>query len=211
MSDEQPGTPATTDDVSGGAAAEGGIATLLGSEPAEPVAEPSAEAATASAVELALNRPEGSPMSDDHLNAFKEAFLSEGEAVQRAQRLLDLQHTVIKDMFTESLAQRDARHAAWRKEIEGDAEYGGSGLKETVGKIKQVIRTYGSDDLTKQLNTTGLGDSPAMFRFLAKVAGHLTEGGLGIGMRGGPSNPTDAESEEAMLRKMFPKSAEYQQ
>ena len=68
-------------------------------------------------------------------------------------------------------ASADLRKLAqtWEQEARNDPEFGGVHFAENLGVARDLVKAHGDDDLKAILNT-GLGNNPALIRFLVKVA-----------------------------------------
>lgn len=60
-----------------------------------------------------------------------------------------------------------APQAGWADKVR--AEYGPA-FDQTLADARSVVKRYGDAELAAALNETGLGDHPAVVRFVAKVA-----------------------------------------
>ncbi len=100
-------------------------------------------------------------------------------------------------------AMRDAQAsetAEWQKKIEADPEFGGTFLEATKNEVKRVLAQFGSPELEKILNETGLGNHPELFRFVARLAGATKEA------QPGPTagaKPNGAMTPQEVARRFF--------
>jgi hypothetical protein len=65
--------------------------------------------------------------------------------------------------------------ATWLAEAEADPEIGGKNWDGSIARAQKALSAWGSPELFQQLDATGLGNNPAVIRFLAKAGKALTE------------------------------------
>jgi len=120
-----------------------------------------------------LKLPEGSKLEAsfvDQLSAFaKEQGLNQAQA----QKLLDREHASRLAFETAHKAAQDKALADYRAglmtTLEKDPEIGGAKLAENAEYAKRFVAQFGSEQLKKDLNESGLGNHPELIRMLAKA------------------------------------------
>lgn len=166
--------------------------------PASPPATESASAtttATPQAIEYKLDAPEGVELAAADVEKFtsiakthnlpKEAFDALGKlAIEREQARAEA--------FSKQVAD-------WEAEVKADKEIGGEKLEENLVAMRALVNEYGGDELKSLLDSTGMGNHPVVVRTFHKLAKALGQDRLVRGQ----SAPA-ANTEEAMLRKMYP-------
>lgn len=113
-----------------------------------------------------------------------------------AQKLVDLQGSVAQSMS--SLQEKtwvDAQESQIAA-VKADPEIGGEKLGPALGKINQLVDRYGSPELKQVFDLTGAGNNIHVIKFLAKMAGDLTEGGPVLGAA--------PASEKSLANSLFP-------
>jgi len=106
-----------------------------------------------------------------------------------------------------SQKQWDEKQAEWRAELEKDSMLAADdGVEANIKKGIQVIADYGGtpddsglNEFQKALNVTGMGNHPALGRFLLRLAKALPGEGRFMG-----GSPGQAKSEQDMLAELFP-------
>lgn len=93
------------------------------------------------------------------------------------QALLGLQEKSMKAASEAGSALWTKTQDTWRNEIHSDPEIGGEKWKAHSTNIGKLLDEYGTPELRGALDLTGAGNHPAVARFMAKVAAHLTEPG----------------------------------
>lgn len=95
----------------------------------------------------------------------------------RAQALVDLQGKVLESAAQKIAVQWETQQKTWQDEIKADPALGGEKLAPALGQISRLIDAHGSEELRTAMDQTGMGNHPAMIRFLHKLSGFLGEGG----------------------------------
>lgn len=113
--------------------------------------------------------PEGMELDEKAMEQFvpiaKELDLSQ----EQAQKLVTLYSNQIKAQVDMQEETYSTIRNDWVKEVKADKEIGGEKFNENVATAREAVKTFGSDELTDMLNTTGLGDHPAVVKFFYKV------------------------------------------
>jgi hypothetical protein len=119
--------------------------------------------------------PEGLAMDSalsDNLKAFaKEKGLSQEDA----QKLADMGFSAVQktqDAFKEQMEQINAK---WIADTRADKEFGGDKLQENLAVAKRALDTFGSEELTKLLHESGLGNHPEIIRYNFRVAQAISQ------------------------------------
>lgn len=127
-----------------------------------------------------LKAPEGFELADEQLTPVKQLFSELGVPKDGAQKLIDLYASnaaaLAKQIDDAGTKAWNDLHTEWQGTIEKDPEYGGAKLPETKSAIVKVMDTFGSPELRAAFDLTGADKNPAVFKFLAKISGALTEG-----------------------------------
>lgn len=139
-----------------------------------------------------LKMPEGVELdkaaADEFSTIAKELKLDQSAA----QKLADVGAKMV---------QRQAEaHAqlveSWAEQVKTDPEIGGDKLAENLGVARKALDTFGSPELKDMLNSTGLGNHPAVVKFFHKVGKSISSDGFVTGTpKGGETDPA---------KKLFP-------
>jgi len=154
--------------------------------PEEKAAAEATRATEATASQAALRdsyefkAPEGFELAAEQLTPVKELFSSLGVPKDGAQKLIDL-YAANASVLSGQIEAANAKawtdlHTEWQGTIDKDPEYGGAKLPETKSSIVKVMDQFGSPELKQAFELTGADKHPAVFKFLAKISGALTEG-----------------------------------
>jgi hypothetical protein len=133
--------------------------------------------------------PEGMELDEKAMEQFvpiaKELELSQ----EQAQKLVTLYSNQIKAQVDAQEETYSTIRTDWVKEVKADKEIGGEKFNENVATAREAVKTFGSDELTDMLNTTGLGDHPAVVKFFYKVGKAMKDDSMIKGGR--PPAPKD--------------------
>ena len=152
--------------------------TILGKSGAEASAEQAGPPES-----YVLDLPEGMELNAEALEVatpiFQELKLS-NEAVNKlvpaAITLVESTSKRIMDQITSDvLAQRKA----WADEVLADPEIGGANLEKTQAIAARALDALAPPEFRSFLNETGLGNHPAMVRFVYNVGKAISEDGFG--------------------------------
>jgi len=108
-------------------------------------------------------------VNEDMLEEFKALAKKRGYSNEEAQELLNLQiqtekanHERIQNAFDEAVT-------GWLEESKKDKTIGGKDFQKNVGIAVAAVEHYGGDDVKELLNSSGIGNHPAILRMLVKV------------------------------------------
>lgn len=145
-----------------------------------------------------LTMPEGVELDEALFNRFEPAL-----------REIDLdndQANKLAAVLAEARAEEDRAAAeAFQAEVDGwiesakkDEEYGGDQFAENAGEASRLIGTYGTPELKKMLNTTGLGNHPELIRVFHRIAKAIPKQDAGV-----DAEPSGS-SERSLADRLYP-------
>jgi hypothetical protein len=186
--------------------------TLLGGDP--PAADAAAVDAAATdpkapieAPAYVITIPEGETVDQARLDAYtgalKEAALTQEQADKLTPFLLGQMKAIQEQQLT---AWADTTKA-WRDSVVADPEIGGAKLRDTMVAAARARDQYGSPEFKALLadNNLGIGNHPAIVRFLASVGRGMGEDLRGADRQGGqPQVDARDKSAGAIGARMFP-------
>lgn len=94
---------------------------------------------------------------------------------QQAQSLLELQASLTTSASEAGSAKWNQEQQDWQAQVEADPELGGANLPKTLSAIGGLMNRFGNDELRAYMDVSGAGNNPLVIRFLATVAGQLSE------------------------------------
>lgn len=120
----------------------------------------------------AFTLPEGFEL-DEKVNAdFVEVVRELNLTQDQSQKIVDL----YAGMVEQNKAEADEMVNGWREEAANDPEIGGEKFQENLGVARTAVKQFGDNTFRDMLNTTGVGNHPAMLKFLHRVGKELQEG-----------------------------------
>ena len=133
--------------------------------------------------------PEGAEVNQPRLDEFKTLAKEYNLSQEKAQGLIDLQAKLEEDNADKLLEAYEKTKEGWMKE--SIKELGADYKKELVFAEKTIAK-FGTSDLRKVLNDTGLGNHKELVNFFVKVGKTISEDTFVEGEQKGKLK-TDAE------------------
>lgn len=163
-----PATPSTTPtDGQPGAEKPNTDANAQGDKPTAPVIPEKYEFKLPEGVKL-----EGAPL-EELSGLAKELGLTQ----EQAQKVADLGAKQAQAMASQFSDQHKATVDEWATQTKSDKEIGGDALESNLGVAKKALDEFGSPELKKLLNESGLGNHPEVVRFFVKAGKAISEDG----------------------------------
>jgi hypothetical protein len=129
--------------------------------------------------------PEGVELDATAVDRFKTVAGELKLPAESAQKVVDL-YADIRKAEAEAFANQVQ---AWGDEVKADKELGGDKLAENLAVAKKAVDAFGSDEIRSLLDSTGMGNHPAVVRMMVKIGKAISEDGF---VKGAP--PTPAKS-----------------
>jgi hypothetical protein len=82
---------------------------------------------------------------------------------------------VAPTIAAQAQAQHDARVAEWEGLTKSDKEFGGAKFDENMVMAKTALKQFGSPELVKLLNDSGLGNHPELVRVFVRAGKAISE------------------------------------
>ncbi len=130
--------------------------------------------------------PEGQELDTAAVEAFTPIAKELGLTNDQAQKLVDL---YAAQMANAAKGQQDAFTAirdGWVASVRNDPEIGGGKLEGNLAIAAKAIDQFGGPELRQALNETGVGDNPAVIKFMIKVGKAISEDNFPRGSGGDP-------------------------
>lgn len=134
--------------------------------------------------------PEGQRFDDSVLGAFSEVAKELNLSQSAAQKMLDKVAPVIQ---ARQLEQIEAVRTAWAESAKTDKEFGGDKLNESLSVAKKALDQFGSPELKKLLNESGLGNNPEVIRVFYRAGKAISEDTF-VGGKAPKANANDART-----------------
>lgn len=159
---------------------------------AAPAAAPAAQApaaAPAPAAEVAyeFKAPDGMELDKDAVGAFTTIAKDLKLAPDAAQKVVD----IAVGMQQRAVEAHTKQVAEWADQVKADKELGGDKLAQTLATAQKAL-ALGPPELKQLLNDSGLGNHPAVVRFMHTVGKALSEDRFVPSTGGAAASPDDA-------------------
>ncbi|SBW79901.1 hypothetical protein PVE_R1G2015 [Pseudomonas veronii 1YdBTEX2] len=138
--------------------------------------------------------PEGMEMDADVLGEFKNLAKELNIPQAKAQQLIDFQTQLATKQAEQYQAAVTKQSQDWAAAIKNDPEIGGENYDKSVASAIKVIQSFGDPALTELLNTSGLGNHPALFKFCHRISAAISEDKFVL-----PGSQTDAPKEMSII------------
>jgi len=119
-----------------------------------------------------LQIPEGVNMDAAGVEAFAEFARDAGLTQDKAGALLAKMAPVMAQRQQQAV---EAMHAEWAGQSKSDAEFGGDKLNENLAVAKRAMDKFGTPELTKLLNESGMGNHPEIIRAFYRAGKAISE------------------------------------
>jgi hypothetical protein len=133
-----------------------------------------------------LKMPEGMTADKDAVDAFTAIAKDHKLTNEQAQKFTDIA-VAMRQRDVEAHAKQVAD---WLEQTKTDKEFGGDKLEENLGISRKAMDTFGSPELKQLLDSSGLGNHPAVVRAFFKAGKAISEDRFVTGAQGGGSGAT---------------------
>ena len=172
--------------------------TLLGGEPEaapaegkDPQAEPAPEVNPEDAVPEKyedFQAPEGVTLDTEVTDEFKTLANEMKLPQKKAQQVADLGVKMLNKWQANQTEAISNTISAWAEQTRADKDIGGGKLDENLSVAKRALDTFGTPELRKMLNESGLGNHPEIIRFMYKAGQTLGEDNIVLGKGSGQTD-----------------------
>ncbi|HBC5198779.1 TPA: peptidase [Serratia marcescens] len=131
--------------------------------------------------------PEGQELDANALAVFEPIAKELGLSQEQAQKLVDI-YPQIQQQQAEAWSKQVSD---WGEQVKADKEIGGDKFNASVGAAQRALDQFGNTELREYLNTSGLGNHPALVRFCAKVGKAMAEDTFVVPNQGGQRSAAD--------------------
>lgn len=137
--------------------------------------------------------PEGVKLDADAVAEFKGLAKELGLKQVDAQKVADLGPKLMAKWQTQQAEAISTTVAKWADDTRGDKELGGDKFAENLAVASKALDTFGTPELKKLLNESGLGNHPEIVRAFYRAGNAISEDKHVRGNGTSPA-PTDAKS-----------------
>lgn len=138
-------------------------------------------------------------LAGDFGGVAKELGLSQDKAQKLVDHYIQLTQKAIQ-VHNERSAQISEE---WKTSAETDKEYGGAKFAENIAVAKKALESFGTPELTKHLNESGLGNHPEIIRFCWKVGKLLADDHQPDDLATKAKDPNKKLSEDEVAKLLF--------
>lgn len=151
---------------------------------------------------IELKPIEGLAIDDKTLASFKDKAKELGLDSSKAQGLLEFYATTQKAALDAQANAAGQIIDGWTKTLQTDKEFGGAKLQATTAAAERAMQRFGSPELKKWFDETGVGQHPELVKTMARVGAAIKEDSVA-----GTAQPaTGAEDPAARLKRKYDKS-----
>lgn len=165
-------------------------------EAAKPAETPKAEAPKAEALSYEIKALEGH--SPEVAADFAKFAIESGLPAEKAQAGYESLAKSFQARIDKALVEQSA---AWQAEVKADATLGGDNLPQTLAMASKALE-LGPPQLREFLNTSGLGNHPAMVAWAAKIGQALSADTFIAGQR--TAAPADLRDPAVQAQRLYP-------
>jgi hypothetical protein len=143
---------------------------------------------------LKLKLPEGMKADDALIKGFEPIARELKLDDAGAQKLVDLYAGRQQQLAKEAAEAHAKQVDGWANEVKADKELGGDKFPETQQLVANVMTRFNDPGLVEVLNTSGLGNHPALVRFVARIGKAIADDSI-KGAGGGAEKKPRTEQE----------------
>ena len=138
----------------------------------------------------AFTAPDGAALDQAAVDAFTPVAKELGLTQDQAQKLVDL-HAQQAQGWLQGLYDAHAKQRAdWVAAAKADGEIGGADHTDKVAVAKDALKRFGTPELSKALEESGLGSHPEVVRFFHRVGKAIADDAVVLpATSGGPRSP----------------------
>jgi hypothetical protein len=184
---------------------EGEVKTLLGQEgEVKPEGDKPkvGETAKPKVDVAALKLPEGRTIDKVMMEKYVPLMEKHGLSQEAAQEFLSLGDQMIQSLEAKGHEQWTTKVNSWETAIKADPEVGGPKLKESIGLAVKGARSLGGAELIKELDDSGFGNNPVIFKALVKAGRLIKEDTVAGATQTGTGELTQEEKDAQRFPKM---------
>ena len=172
------GTGASTPAVDGGATAAPESGQQQQATEGQQTAEQKTEQQPQIPESYEFKAPEGVEVLDGATEAYAEVAKELKLTQEQAQAAFE---KLAAKGQANQLARVEAMRSEWAASATSDAEFGGEKLQENLSVAKKALDTFGTPELKKLLNESGLGNHPEIIRAFYRAGKATSEDGFVAG------------------------------
>ena len=122
-----------------------------------------------------IELPEGVELDQPLLDRLTPTFREAGITHTQAQALTEAYIESANLKATEAEAKSEETVKQWEKDAKADKEIGGDNFKDSVAAARKALDRFGSDEVKKLLDDSGLGSHKAIIRLFRAVGTAMSD------------------------------------
>lgn len=119
--------------------------------------------------------PEGMPLDEPSMGEFKTLAKELNLSQQQAQKLVDLEVARMQAAEKSMIETEQKQTEEWVNAVKADPDIGGAKLESSLKIAKQAVTEFGGEEIASLLETTGLGNHPAVIKMFHKIGKAVAE------------------------------------
>lgn len=164
-------------------------------KPAEVKVQPPAD--------IAVKLPDGIEPDEVLLSEFKPLAKELGLKSEGAQKLVDLFVRAQDGALKKSQEAWAQQQKEWVDAVKADSDFAGAKFDASVQVARKAIERFGSPALKEYLTASGVGNHPELVKLMYRVGQAIAEDSV-AGASGGGAASSNASSQDALLRELYP-------
>ncbi|MBD9985669.1 peptidase [Citrobacter portucalensis] len=128
---------------------------------------------------------EGVELDTEALKDFEPVARELNLTNEQAQKLVDAYPKILAGMQQRQAEAWQAQTEQWAADVKADKEIGGDKLTANLSAAQRALEQFGDQELKEYLDTTGLGNHPALVKAFVKVGKAMSEDGMVTGKESG--------------------------
>lgn len=122
-----------------------------------------------------LKLPEGSLLDAKAIETISSYAKEKGLSNDEAQALINRDSSLVAEYKNSQETAFKQVAETWVSQVKEDKEIGGASFKENAELAKRVIKKFATDDFSKVLDNTGLGNHPELVRVFVRIGKQMGE------------------------------------
>jgi hypothetical protein len=140
-----------------------------------------------------LKLPDGSQLNTSRLEQIAGLAKSKGLSQDQAQAMVNSESEALGAYVKGQLDQFEQMKSKWVDDAKADPEIGGEKFKENIELAHRVLKKFGTQTFSEELERTGFGNHPELVRVFAKIGKQMADDQLVIARAQGGEQKSAAE------------------
>lgn len=146
-----------------------------GEKPADKPAEEKDQKQEGAPEKYEFQAAEGVELDTEALKDFEPVARDLNLTNEQAQKLVDAYPKILAGVQQRQAEVWQAQTEQWAADVKADKEIGGDKLTANLSAAQRALEQFGDPELKEYLNTTGLGNHPALVKAFIKVGKAMSE------------------------------------